>query len=458
MAKRFILLALFFFLEFFYFASAEFDLSIEVVDKGSVIISELNNPAVFDFVIINNGNKDFAEIYSLVGISMAPKGTFAIPNGKSTTEVKAYLPAHLRKRDGVFSFEYQIKGESQGIFKDKLTVRIVPMKEVFSLEKLNIHPDDNNAVIRLRNNVNSNLEDVKIQFKSKFFDFSEKVSLKPYEEINISVDVDKNRLSRLVAGQYPLGAEINIGDVKEEFNSEINYLEKEGTSIVSESSGFIIRETRLTKKNEGNIPIKAKIEMKKDIVSRLFLTNSEEPLSSEREGLFVRYVWEKDLAPQESFTVISRTNYTIPFLVIVLVIVIAVLVRIYTLTSIIFEKRVSFVRTRGGEFALKVILRVRARKNVDDIQVVDRIPMTTKLYEQFGRKPDKVDEKTRQVFWFVDKLNKGEERIFSYIIYSKIRVVGRFELPLAHASFQRDGKKFDVYSNKAYFVSEISRK
>ncbi len=457
MMKRFILLALFFVLEFSYFASAEFDLSIEVIDKGSVIISELNNPAVFDFVITNNENKDFAEIYSLVGVSMAPKGTFEIPNGKSTIEVKAYLPAHLRKRDGVFSFEYQIKGQSQGIFKDKLTVRIVPLKEVFSIRNMNIHPDDSEVIVSIKNNVNTNLEDVKMQFKSKFFDFSEKVSLEPYQEINISTNVDKNRVSRFVAGQYSLSVEINMGDVKEEFNSEINYLEKEGTSIVSESSGFIIRETRATKKNEGNVPLKAKIEIKKDIVSRLFSTNSEEPLISEREGLFVKYVWEKDLAPQESFTVISRTNYTIPFLVIVLVIVIAVLVRIYTLTSIIFEKRVSFVRTRGGEFALKVILRVRARKNADNIQVVDRIPMTTKLYEQFGRKPDKVDEKTRQMFWFVDRLNKGEERIFSYIIYSKIRVIGRFELPLAHASFQRDGKKFNVYSNKAYFASEISR-
>ena len=66
------------------------NLEVEKVDKGSVIISELNNPAVFEFTITNKGPSDNFEIYSLLGISMSPKGTFEVPSGKSVVEIKVY--------------------------------------------------------------------------------------------------------------------------------------------------------------------------------------------------------------------------------------------------------------------------------------------------------------------------------------------------------------------------------
>jgi len=41
-------------------------------------------------------------------------------------------------------------------------------------------------------------------------------------------------------------------------------------------------------------------------------------------------------------------------------------------------------------------------------------------------------------------------------IYSKLNVVGRFELPLAHARFEKDGKVGEAYSNRAYLAMEKS--
>ena len=79
-----------------------------------------------------------------------------------------------------------------------------------------------------------------------------------------------------------------------------------------------------------------------------------------------------------------------------------------------------------------------------------------KLYEQFGRKPDKIDEQTRRLIWDISHLNKGEERVYSYIFYSKVRTVGRFELPSAIVLFEQDGEKREVWSNKTYFVSELT--
>lgn len=436
--------------------SADFNLEVEKIDKGAVIISELNNPAVYELKIINKDRDDMAEIYSLVGVSMAPKGTFLIPGGESKLEVRAYPGEEFRKIDGLYTFEYQIKGQNYGIFKDKLSFRVVSLSEVLSIGDINIHPDNSNVEIPVRNNVNTYLEDVELHFSSLFFDSVKKISLKPFEETKVLVDIDKNKIIRLSAGNYPMKVRLNIEDKKVEFKANIKYLEKQGTSVTKKSSGFIIRETSISKTNEGNIPATVDIEMSKDIISRLFTTFSIEPVRVERNGFIVNYFWQRDIGPQESFSVNSSTNYTFPFIVVILIVVIGLLVRAYTRTSLIVNKRVSFVKTKGGEFALRVILSVKARKHTDNIQVIDRLPMMAKLYERFGKHPDRIDEATRRLFWNIPRLNKGEERIFSYIIYSKVQAVGRFELPPALVIFEKDGEQREVLSNKAYFVSEMS--
>ena len=79
----------------------------------------------------------------------------------------------------------------------------------------------------------------------------------------------------------------------------------------------------------------------------------------------------------------------------------------------------------------------------------------TKLYDKFDHKANKVDGATGKLLWHINHLNKGEERIFSYIVYSKMQTVGRFELPQAMATFDHEGKKHEIFSNKAFFVSEL---
>jgi hypothetical protein len=79
-----------------------------------------------------------------------------------------------------------------------------------------------------------------------------------------------------------------------------------------------------------------------------------------------------------------------------------------------------------------------------------------KLYDKFGKAPDKIDKATRRLFWNINRLDKGEERVFSYIIYSQINVVGGFELPQAQSSFKLDDVTKRVFSNKTNFVMDTA--
>lgn len=431
------------------------DLEVKKIDRGSVVIAELNNPAVFDFVIDNRGEADRFEIYSLIGVAMAPKGLFELPHGKTTMRVWAWPNEDIRKERGLLKFEYQMKGRNSGIFKDDLLIKIVPFKEIIEIGAESLHPDDDAVVLTVKNKENTHLENLKIEFDSVLFSGEEVISLEPYETVNLSVDV-KKELEGIAAGTYIVKADFQMKEEKASIEGVVKYLEKEGTFSEESSEGFIVRKSVLRKVNEGNVPVTALIEVKRNIMSRLFTVNSPEPLSVERKGLFVDYTWEKNLAPGEDFVVETTTNYTFPFIFLVIIVLAGILVKVYSLKAVVLKKSVSFVRTKHGEFALKVSLRVRARKAVENVHIVDTLPGMTKLYEGYGRKPDKVDKDSRRLFWNVERLSKGEVRIYSYIIYSKLNVVGRFELPAAVAVFEDAGKRERVKSNRAFFASEKS--
>ena len=95
----------------------------------------------------------------------------------------------------------------------------------------------------------------------------------------------------------------------------------------------------------------------------------------------------------------------------------------YSTSKLTLKKKVSFVKTKGGEFALKVSVIARARSYVENIKITDRLPGMVKLYERYGSiAPDRVDNKNRRVEWDIESLGQGDERMFSYIIYSKIGI------------------------------------
>src|SRR3989344_6101034 len=145
--------------------SAVPDVSIEKIVKENVIISELNNPARFQFIIENKGEKDNFEIYSLVGVSMAPKGTFELESGRNKIEVLVYPDKNIREsRQGAFAFEYQLRGQKSGILKDTLNVKIISLKEVLDISVEPIAPGEEEARINVKNLKNTNLDNLEIGF------------------------------------------------------------------------------------------------------------------------------------------------------------------------------------------------------------------------------------------------------------------------------------------------------
>lgn len=434
------------------FASA-LSIEVEKTEKESTIISELSNPAVFDFTITNKGASEDVRIYSFVGVSFEPS-TFTLPGGKSTVEIKAYPSSKIRADDGVYRFDYEIKGTGSDLFKDTLAIKIIKLEDILEVRPSSIKYGDEKATIELTNLQNIKVENMRIAFSSVFFDEEKTISFKPLEKKEVTLNVKTNEIKDLAAGSYVVNLEINLQNASATTESAVSYIEQENIAVSKKSEGTIIRSTTLTRTNEGNLEVPDRIEITKNVLTRLFTTFSAEPLSTERRGVLISYRWEKDLKPGESWTITSKTNYTLPFILIILVVLSAFFVYIYSRTAVVLKKRCHFVKTTGNGFALKVVLHLKARKAVDNAEVFDRIPGAMQLYDKGGM-PHKYDERLGRLSWKMDRLNAGEERIFSYIVYSKIKIVGRLELAPAIVHFVKNNKTQYVSSNRTFFASEI---
>ncbi len=430
------------------------DVSTKPIQNSAII--DLDEPAVFELTIRNLEEKDSFEIYSLVGIDISPKTSFIIDSGKTKIlKIKAMPQESLGSKKGPFTFEYKIKDSQNKIQVEKLTINIIGLKDALSISAENINPNSEKTTIIVKNKLNYDFKEIKAKIQSAFFDFEETFSLAPSETKEFELPIDSEKLKTYVAGPYLLNSQITTQDITTNIESIIKFLEQEGIETIDSKEGFLIKRTEISKTNVGNVVKTVEITAEKNVLSYLFTTFNIVPHEVERNGFKINYVWKKELIPNEELKIIVKTNWFYPIIIVLFVICLFLLIKRYVESDLILKKKVSFVKTRGGEFALKITLKAKAKKFIERINVIDKLPHLVKLYERYGAiAPDKVDLKNHRMEWNIESLNKDEERIFTYIIYSKIGIVGRFELPCAKAIYEKEGKIKEVESNRSFFINE----
>ncbi len=452
MKKTPILFLIFVFTMNFAFA---LDLNIQKNSSNEVFVLGLNRPAVFNLDIKNLGPSDYLVFYSFFSQNIFPKGTVYIESFETKrVPVEIYPPKELRNL-GNLKFDLYIRGQKGDEIAYPILLRVVSLDEAFAVTSDEITSESKQINIYLENKINFEFDNLHVVLTSPFFEDDEIISLQPYEIKKLTVKLDKKKFESLKAGFYTLNAKITAEDVSANVDGKIIFRETKIITTTKNNYGFIVNTQIMSKINEGNVPEKTEIVFRKNIISRLLTTFSPEPNISERKGFFVYYSWEKELQPGERFDVRLRTNWLFPFMVILFLVLFVYLLKEYTKKDLILRKRVSFVRAKGGEFALKISVIVSSRRFVEKVSVIENLPHLVKLHEKFGMiRPSKIDLVNKKLEWQFDKLEEGETRILTYIVYSKIGIVGKFALPRATAVFERDGEVKEIQSNRTYFMSE----
>ncbi len=436
------------------------NLSIEKQSSNEVLIIGLKMPAVFDLKITNLGSQDNFSFYNLVGLSINPE-TVSINQGE-TKEVKLKIsPIGDLDIRGFYTFKYAIttkssfQGQDYSEIDQQLTMKIIDLGDAFEIGSEEFDSDSNSLNIYIHNKVSSDFTAINANFKSAFFNLKENFSLGPNEKKSFNIQLNKDNFRKLMAGFYTLNAEISVEDKKANVEGIIKFVEKNLVTTTKKDYGLIINTKIIEKINEGNVLAKSETVLKKNIISRLFTSFSPQPDIVERQGLTIYYTWERQIKPGETLKIIVKTNWLFPLLVILFIVTIVILTKQYSKTNLILKKKVSFVRAKGGEFALKVSIIIHAKKYVERVSIIDRLPPLVKIHERFGgEKPLRINEKNKRIEWGFEKLEAGETRMLSYIVYSKIGVLGKFALPATTAVYERDGEVHESTSNRAFFIAE----
>jgi len=430
------------------------DLTIEKTSLEETMIYEFQNPVGFELQVTNNGVAESINFYNLVGFLMEPSEKISLGE-EETKEINLTLtPVGNFNQKGMYSFKYTIRGNNSSVDKT-LAFKVVRLDEAFEIGSGEFDPESSSIKIYIKNKENFNFENIVGKFESPFFSFEESFALKSHEKREFDVPLNKEDFKKLMAGFYTLSCEIVTKDKKADLEGIMKFIEKDIIKTENENYGFIINTEIVRKINQGNTVYSSQTVLKKNIISRLFTTFSPEPNSVERDGFVVYYTWDADISPGEALEISVKTNWIFPLIIIVFLIVVVILAKQYTSRDLALKKKVSFVHTKKGDFALKVSIIVSARKEVDGITIVDRLPALMKVYEKFGQEqPTKVDEARKRIEWNFEKLEAGEKRLLSYFIYSKVGVVGKFVLPSAGALYSKDGKIKESQSNRAFFVAE----
>lgn len=431
------------------------DLNIEKTSSNEVVIRGINQPAIFTLNITNLEASGSFSIYNLLGFNMAPR-EFDLDKGETTELNLSVYPRDDLEQEGFYTLEYYIKNKlTSDTQTETLTMKLITLNNAFEVGSEVISPETNSLEIYISNKVNFNFNEVDVNFKSAFFDIDKKVSLKPYGKETFVIQLNKEDFKKLIAGFYTLTADVNVDGKNARVEGTIKFAEQDILTTTKEDYGIVINTQVIKKVNEGNVVANSETIIKKNIISRLFTSFSPEPDVVEREGATVYYTWSKRINPGDSLEIRVKTNWLLPLLIIFFIVTIVFFAKQYSKTNLVLKKRVNFVRTKGGEFALKVSIVAIAKNYVDRVSVIDRLPPMMKLYEKFGgEKPARINEQTRRIEWELGSLEIGETRFLSYVVYSKVGVMGKFALPGATAVYEKDGQIHETESNKAFFVAE----
>jgi hypothetical protein len=435
------------------FAAADVQLKEKAV--SNVIIKEFDLPAEYEFTIVNNNDyTDIFTIDSLLDVNITPKdNVLALRNSEKTVTKQIYASPEMREEEnGLLSITYYADGETSNLWKSTFFLDFISMNDLVTIEMPpTITKDDTEMTVVLNLTRDVKL-DTKLTLVSELLSYSDDVTLTA-EGVVLTVPL-KQEMPK--AGTYEVKATFEVGDSS---YTESNNVVLKSEIIVNEKdpvkSGWLLnRKIIYEKENAGNSVTDVTVTVKKSVVSGLFTSFNMGPTSVKRDGSIAAYEFIKELNPGESIQVIAVTSYYLPILILVLLIAAGWIFVVVTTPQVKIMKRAVRVRTRSGAFATKIVLAIKnkGKSEVNSLKVIDRLPPFTEVVPgKFGTiSPSEARKST--LIWNIDKLAPQEEMMLSYIVYSKLTIIGKLDVPVTYATYMDAKNRLHEAKSNGLFV------
>ena len=474
MKRLTLLLILVFLLSFSVFAQEKKDpVEINVVRSENKITA--NDAAIFEVSISNNQlrNTDFfiaknffserwrvaAQPYILSVESGFSRNTqLRIAPSKFLVPGEYKLVIGIESRDGSFKEELLLEIEVIPFGEDNVRTELIVEDK--------IDPRIGSTVrVELENLFNYNIDDVNIQLESDLFEFENNIELKANEkrvekfELNFPADVK--------LGEYEFSVVVKTGkDVLGAANKKVLLAPySEVTEKIFRSNKFN-KNIVITKENTGTEKSSEEVNLELTWIEKILARYNIPPDSvNKADGKYI-VRWFFSIEPGERVDIIVNLPYGTYLSILLITLLLVYLIFYITRRKVVLVKKIIDVtKDSEGIKGVKIILHLtnRGNKAIEKIRIIDYLPkMVAASGKDFGTmKPTRVqksmDGRLRLV-WDLDGLDRGEERIISYIARSSLSIIGKLLLPEAVVEYQTGRSHVHVRSNKLTLLTKASEK
>jgi hypothetical protein len=317
----------------------------------------------------------------------------------------------------------------------------------------------------LRNRNPLNIANLSVYVSSPHFNASTTLNLGPLSEKTREIE-GLVLAPNTPPGEQELLVQLNYED--KVINSVTkNYQVKEYTQVkqrVTEKPVFFKNERTIEVINEGNVKNTAVVSVPTSFIKSLFIS-SEEPFESEvRDGQRV-ISWQIPLDPYQQKSLTYTENYRILVLLFILALIGAASYFVLRSPVIAIKEAVAVKHGDGvSDIKVRVFVRNRSAKSIQGLQVTDKVPSLADVVRSESpgsMSPTKIATHEKQgtlLRWDLQVLEPFEERILTYHVKSKLKIIGRMRLPNARIRFIANGKDRVVYSNNIELVEKFRDK
>lgn len=429
----------------FFDEAAHFNLKIENTDEISHVYTWTTNPVEWIIDTIASSRIDAGDSKTF-DLAIRPRpsnyrgqGFYVIPlvietGGESITKPLTIYIKSLKDR----SLGYIPSVALGASIKEKVDPR----------EPATVH-----VVIRNRNMLD--IDNITLNIDGEAFKKSVEFSLSGLEEKTLEYRFDINDLQK--PGTYQLKADLVYKN--KTINTVDSFYDVSAFSVIKRDSNTVSswfkKKTISTLTNKGNVEKSVTSDIKIRWYNYLFTSVNVEASSVDKIS---KSKWEILLPPDGVATVYITENYRL--LPILFILVILIILGYFQFRSPIVLKKQIIVTGQDeegiSEMKVRIFVKNRSKNPFYNVRLLDRAPSIAQVHVGSGLgilEPSKIvhtEKKGTIIKWDFESLESYEERIVTYAIKARLKIIGTLGLPSVKVKFENvKGRQRTTESGRA---------
>ena len=443
--------------------AAKSEIKIEPIENSITV----KDTASFKLAIANNEDKtqrysifSFVQGWDIEPSPLKDKIIEIAPNQKKQTVIKASPTEKFSP--GIYKLGLNIETDLGEKHLETLVVYVDPEKPLDYLPSIKVDLDMAKKIdpqktqtikLSLENKNPLNISKLIIRLQSDISQFNKQTSvgLEPLGSKTVEFAVVPDSMQKpgkhFLFFTFERNKEI-VKVISQEI--EIISLTPKFTTKLTEVSSFLKTTKKILVKNTGNVKNTQDVVQSISFWQNLFTKSKAKlVLKNGQKDL----VWKVTLAPNESTTLTYVHNYRFPFYGIIVLILLFFLY-VYTKAPVTLTKTSTTAKQDATLSDLKITLQLKnvTKKTLKNVEVVDLVPGIADIEKSLDLgtlKPHEIKhtKKGTLVKWKLAEIDAQEDRLITYKVRSKLRILGTLKLPRAKVLYGKKGKRKTAYSN-----------